>query len=277
MTRLTGRLIRYSAVVALCLVAVPWVTRTPQGEAQQAATATAIATATATKADPKTPGNSLLASPASKPSTRPAMKLLADAPKPKAPTLHHPLTPTTMPQEPAPLASILGSAGAPQPGSTALVRPVSVRDWLPPANPLVAPRMIASDGRHAAIEPRDADLPDLAFASTSNLPEQIRLPAGSLVSAPSVDVDHLFAKGTQTLPDPHVASGVDPTGPQSMAGVIAAIPPIRQTPAPFTVFSIPQPQDTTDSVAVHEPLPDNDAPVAFWDVPARPPLPVAVK
>ena len=30
-------------------------------------------------------------------------------------------------------------------------------------------------------------------------------------------------------------------------------------------------------MAVHNPLPDNDPPVAFWDFPVRPPLPVAMK
>lgn len=276
MTRITRRLIRYSAVVGLCLVAVPWVTRTPEGEARQTANVIAIGTGTA-KTGVATPGNSLLGAPASRPATRPAMKLLAQAQTPKAVTPHHPLAPTTMPQEPAPLASILGSGAAPQPGSTALVRPVPVRDWLPAANPLVAPRMIRSDGRHAAVSPRDADLLELAFASAANPPEEIRLPAGALVSAPSVDVDHLFALGAQTLHDPRAASTVDPTAPRSTANALAAVPPLRQTQAPFMVFSIPQPQDMIDTVAVHDPLPDGDAPVAFWDFPVRPPMPVAVK
>lgn len=272
MTRTTRRLIRYAAVVGLCLVAVPWVTRTPEGEARQTATAITI-----TKTAVAMPATPLAASPTSKPATRPAMKLLAETPPPKVAAGHHPLAPTTMPEEPAPLASILGSGAAPPPGSTALVRPVPVRDWLPPANPLIAPRMIPSDGHHVAVAPRDADLPDLAFASTSNLPEQIRLPAGALVSAPSVDIEHTFALGTQTLPDPKAASTFDPTEPQSAAAALVAVPPIRQTSAPFTVFSIPQPEDETGQVSVRDPLPDADPPVAFWDFPARPPLPVAVK
>ncbi len=271
MTRMTRRLIRYAAVTGLCLVAVPWVTRTPDGEARQAATAI-------TKTGVATPVASLVGTPTSKPATRPAMKLLAEAPPPpKVGAPHHLLAPTTIPQEPAPLASILGSQSAPQVGSTALVRPVPVRDWLPPANPLIAPRMIPSDGHHVAVAPRDADLPDLAFGSTSNLPEEIRLPAGALVSAPSVDTEHIYALGNQTLPDPKAASTVDPTEPISAAGALAAIPTIRQTAAPFMVFSIPQPEDATETVVVHDPQPDNDPPVAYWDFPVRPPLPVAIK
>ncbi len=284
MTRTSRLLLRYSVVVGVCLVAVPFAARSPNSRAQPIAVKAGGGGSVKMIASNTTPTTR----PTTAPATRPAMKLAVND-KPKPAPLRHPLSPTDKPQEPAPLASILGLTSSAPPAAAAPTAtpiatspsqrrlPVVARDWLPPANPLVAPRTLPSDGHHVLAVPRSSDLPELAFESAPNLPDEIRLPAGSLVSAPSIDTTTLFARGPMTEPDPRAPADADPTATLSSASAITAVPPLRQTPAAFLTLAIPQPEETFGVSAANAQVPDADAPVMFWDFPARPPLPVAPK
>ena len=275
MTRTSRLFVRYTVVIGVCLVAVPFATRGPRATAPAQAIAPVHASAM-----PAT----LPALPQA--ATKPTPHLLAENKVRPASPPRHPLPPTSVPEEPAPLASVLGSPAPPLPAPStppaplnvqarALLHPAPVRDWLPPANPLLLPRILPADSNHVAVAPRAADLPELAL-SQAGPQQEVILPAGVLVSAASVDTEHLFTRPPETTPDPHAASAVDPTERQSNTSAVAAQPPMRQTPAPFANLVIPQPEDS-EAAQVKDPLPDNDAPVAYWDYPARPPLPVAKK
>ena len=166
--------------------------------------------------------------------------------------------------------------GAPQePWRSDRLIPVPVRSWLPPAEVYRGSELLPSEAKRPAGLRPTADEPPLAPPSSLLPVSRPPLPAGPLARAASPDVAGLPADSlTGSSPgeaDPAGDATLDP----SRQTVLATAAGLRQGPAPFLRLTIPDPFEAITAVQLRRPPPDDDAPVAASDLPARAPLPTS--
>lgn len=169
----------------------------------------------------------------------------------------------------------LGSGGVAPVASSSVPPPTAIlpmpyRTWLPAAESPVAPRAVPGEaGRPLRAAPA-TDVPPLADAGILPPPTPVRLAAvvPAAVASPDpgqVPVNSIASRG----PPGQGELADDPTAHESNRSVIAATPPLRQTPAPFLKLSIPDPSPVAGGPVLQNPPPDEDPPLTAPGLPAR--------
>lgn len=146
--------------------------------------------------------------------------------------------------------------------------------WLPLAEARAEPRAAVQSASPLLRPRRAADLPPLADVSALPAPAPRQLAPGPLAAAPSPNLDVVPILPLRQWPHPdRVWPAPDPTEEQSRQAVVSAVPPQRQSLAPFIRLTIPDPLESVRPVRLARPPADGEPPVHVGAPPLRPVLP----
>jgi hypothetical protein len=142
------------------------------------------------------------------------------------------------------------------------------------ANPAPAPIVLAAEKPRGFSHRPALDLPPLASTPAPERPAAPELYAGP--KPPAVTSDPARPTPLPLLARPTVEKPTvttDPTRDPSRQGIIKELSLLRDQPAPFTRFDIPDPFELADTVRFPAP-PEADLPAVSTARPAPPPMPV---
>ncbi|MDD4889753.1 MAG: hypothetical protein PHU85_07455 [Phycisphaerae bacterium] len=159
-----------------------------------------------------------------------------------------------------------------RPWPTATITNAPLRTWLPPADPMLQPRLLPADRGSAAPLRPAIDLPDpVALASPS---AARTLPTYPLAKAPSADPGDVMSLPRKVRPNSERAMVlVDNTADESLHVMLVTTAALRATVAPFIRLAIPMPVESPDAMPIRATRPDDEPAILVPPPLVRPAMP----